>query len=420
MVIATFNRDELIIPTLESVCHQTYKDFEVLVVSDGPYSSRLRDIVKEYDSRFSLYSLPTRTRSQSGPNNFGWNHSRGEYIAYLGHDDIWNPQHLENLAYEFKRNALIDFVVAGCVYFGPAGTGDSLTWVTGLFDEKDDEAPRKYFFPPSSFSHKKQLPQDVAKWSDAVITRRPVDSEFLLGAVHHGCKFVSTNKITVYKFASALRYLSYLCPENDEQWKMLAMIKEPEVLDIFIQERVAESRKAGGFLAPRHAEPNQFLPGQKMKMNEVVRGISLPETTELTTETWIGVGEDDRGFDWHLPENHDGKMWRWSGPSHKPRLLIPFTSQSPVKFVLHVLHFAADEIRTSLRLFLNGSEVDSRVYAHEGGFEIPFVSRLRQESISVLELQMNRTAFASEIDPETLDSRRLGLCLSGITLSPVH
>ena len=418
VVIATFNRDELIAPTLESVRNQTLSNFEVLIVSDGPAGQGLKGVVQQFDSRFRLLECEQRSRSQSGPNNLGWNSARGRYVAYLGHDDIWRSDHLQCLADVFASHSKIDFAVSGCLFLGPPGSGDDLTWVTGFFENDDRDAPRVNFFPPSSFSHRRQLPSEVQRWSDPAVTSRPVDTEFLLGAVGNGCVFASTGRVTVFKFASALRYLSYHCPENEEQQGMLRLLDDDEALEVFVRERVDASRVKGGYLAPRHAEPEQFLPGEILQLHERTRGISLPPMERVGEGKDLAVGDDYRAFDWHGIERAENTTWRWSGPNHRPRLLLPFSHDEKVKVTLRVLRFAMPDIEESLRVRLDGDEVDTTTDTVDDVHHISFVSQLRQDSPSVVEFRMNRTASASEIDPGSLDQRRLGLCLLGVTVAP--
>ena len=49
------------------------------------------------DRRVRWMNLPANTGHQSGPNNAGLREARGRFIAYLGHDDLWLPHHLECL-----------------------------------------------------------------------------------------------------------------------------------------------------------------------------------------------------------------------------------------------------------------------------------------------------------------------------------
>jgi glycosyltransferase involved in cell wall biosynthesis len=433
VVIATFGRENQIIPTLESVANQSFRDFEVIVVSDGPYSSTLKNIVNRFGSSFSLHSLPSRTRSQSGPNNLGWEVAQGKYIAYLGHDDIWSSQHLANLAGAYKSNERLDFAVAGCIYFGPAGTDDKFTWVTGLFENSDLEAARKYFFPPSSFSHKRIFTKEIPRWSEPLSTRRPVDTEFLIGAFEKGCSFGSTGKISVFKFASALRYLSYLCPDDYEQRQIMQLMKNERFFEKYIEQKVDASIQNAGFMVMQHAPIDMFTPGQKVLENEIVRGIKLPKIAHLMGIQKINVGDDFRGFDWYAPEEVDDRIFRWTGPNNNPRMLIPFCYEGLVCIVFRVVTFASVDIRKSLKILLNGKEVKFQIVRKESHFVISFTSNLKRNEISTVEFQMNRTKrpvddgsikrrifsvlfpSKSKVAP---DSRRLGLCLESAELQP--
>jgi hypothetical protein len=308
--------------------------------------------------------------------------------------------------------------VSGCLYIGPLGTGDDLTWVTGIFEKEDREAPVHNFFPPSSFSHRHRLPDGVQMWSDPTVTRRPVDTEFLLGAVDSGCSFVSTERITVFKFASALRYLSYYCPENDEQHQMLDLLNDELALENFIRERSDAAKSKGGYMATRHAGANQFMPGELLKKNEIARGLAIPPVSPIANGIHLDVGDDHRVLDWYGLESVGSNSWRWSGPNYRPRLLIPFTHSGPVAFKLLVSRFASQDIRDSLQVHLNGTKVEMAIKIVDNIYHVTFDGLLRLDIPSVLELRMNRTAHPTEIDPDTLDTRQLGLCLLGIDILP--
>src|SRR5262249_51268141 len=134
VVVATFNRGPHIVPTIESLLGQSFSDFEAIVVGDGVTDDTL-DQVPRYDPRIRTISLPAHTGSQSDPNNAGIAAARGRYIAYLGHDDIWMPDHLQALA-EALHGSGGDFAVSGCAYHGPRGT--TLVEITGLVEDAHD------------------------------------------------------------------------------------------------------------------------------------------------------------------------------------------------------------------------------------------------------------------------------------------
>lgn len=407
----------------------------MIVVSDGAHSGELNDIVSHFGSNFSLHSLPKRTRSQSGPNNLGWGISRGKYVAYLGHDDIWSPNHLSLLAEAYTSNAGSDFAVSGCIYFGPSGTGDDLTWVTGLFGKNDLEAARKNFFPPSSLSHRRDLPDNIPRWSDPELTRRPVDTEFIVGAFERDCSFVSTGEISVFKFASALRYLSYLQPDDYEQLRVLKMMNDSPKFERFVRARVQASIQNGGYMGVGHAPLDLFTPGQKVNENDIVRGIKVPKAIELTGKEMVDVGDDFRGLDWFGPEEVAGKRVRWSGPNSRPRMLLPFFYKGLVAFELRIFSFGSPLVRKSLRIFINGTEVKFRLMKNGSVFKISFISILKESGVSFVEFQMSepeqlfgrrsrggkRGLFPFQKGSQSdLDSRKRGLCLEEMCLRPLE
>lgn len=94
VIITTYNWSSVLPYSIGSVLRQTMADFEVLVVGDGCTDDSERVIAAIGDPRVRWINLPANTKHQSGPNNEGLHQARGEFIAYLGHDDLWLPHHL--------------------------------------------------------------------------------------------------------------------------------------------------------------------------------------------------------------------------------------------------------------------------------------------------------------------------------------
>jgi glycosyltransferase involved in cell wall biosynthesis len=417
VVVATYQRGALIAPTLESIARQAFSDFEVLIVSDGPAAPGLAEAVAGFDSRFRLTATPVRAGSQSGPNNLGWSMARGRCVAYLGHDDIWHADHLLRLAATFDATPTASFAVSGCVYFGPSGTGDELTWVTGMFDADDATAPATHFFPPSSVAHLRTLPAGVPPWPDAELISRPVDGEFMIAAFHHGCRFAPTGAITVFKLASALRYLSYLSPDDTEQRELLALLDDPVALEARVRGAVDSARRSGSFMATRHAESDALDRGQVLRQNARIRGTEATTVCRLAGVEWIPVADEWLGFDWHPVELDRGRRVRWSGPNHRPRLAIPFFADGPVRVRVKVAGFANEAIRSSLRVFVNGEPVESMLLPDVDGEAVAFSTALRADRPSVLEFRTGPAVLVSDLFPGSADTRRVGFALIGVELT---
>src|SRR3954469_5228985 len=95
VIIATYNWSNVLPYSIGSVLRQTFTDFELLVVGDGCTDDSEQVVASIDDPRVRWINLSANTRHQSGPNNEGLRQARGMLIAYLGHDDLWLPHHLE-------------------------------------------------------------------------------------------------------------------------------------------------------------------------------------------------------------------------------------------------------------------------------------------------------------------------------------
>lgn len=418
VVIATFRRGTKIQATLQSVANQSLQDFEVLVVSDGPAEARLRKTVRSFGKHFRLLELPQRSRSQSAPNNVGWSEARGTYVAYLGHDDVWHPDHLRSLEHVFRKHPNASFAVSGCLMIGPPGKRDEFTWITGMFSTPD--APLEHFFPPSSIAHRNDPQREIPAWPEPMKNRGPVDSVFQRSAFLNGHIFYSTERVTVFKFNSALRYLSYLQPDDREQRVMLALTRSPEQLNDFVFRREELAKSQGTFMHLRHPDPSKYQPGEIVRGYETIRGIDIPQVESVTELRTLEVTGDALGFDWYASEGEPPNTWRWSGPSERPRFAIPLVHRNRVEIKLYVSEFITDRVRESLTIRVNGHRIKHVTRATQEGsrYQITFIAKLNRARGSVLELDMPETVSPEELG-QSQDSRKLGLCLTKIEVSPV-
>ncbi|WP_017292808.1 glycosyltransferase family 2 protein [Geminocystis herdmanii] len=101
VIIPTYNRLPLLKEALDSVVAQTCTNWECIVVNDyPPDQQKVETILKQLnDERFILINHKV---SQGGntARNTGIRHSRGQIIAFLDDDDIWDIKKLE-IHYQF-------------------------------------------------------------------------------------------------------------------------------------------------------------------------------------------------------------------------------------------------------------------------------------------------------------------------------
>ena len=128
------------------------------MVGDG-CTDDTEEIVRGFcDSRIRWLNLPSNSGGQSAPNNAGIDNSTAPYIAYLGHDDIWFPTHLESLLAKLDQTGA-DLAGAIMILYGPPGSG--VRGLTGVF-ARDRHSPCD-FMPPSSILHKRDLVAKIGR-----------------------------------------------------------------------------------------------------------------------------------------------------------------------------------------------------------------------------------------------------------------
>lgn len=95
VVIPLYNKRDYIQKTIDSVLHQTYPHFEVIVVDDGSTDGSAELIENITDSRVRL--IKQENAGVSVARNRGIQDARFEYIALLDADDWWDEDFLKSI-----------------------------------------------------------------------------------------------------------------------------------------------------------------------------------------------------------------------------------------------------------------------------------------------------------------------------------
>jgi glycosyltransferase involved in cell wall biosynthesis len=94
VVIPTRNRPGLLRNALDSVLAQTFADYEVVVVVDGPDPATEEMLRGEADRRVTFH-VRQEPKGGGAARNEGIRRARGQWIAFLDDDDLWMPTKLE-------------------------------------------------------------------------------------------------------------------------------------------------------------------------------------------------------------------------------------------------------------------------------------------------------------------------------------
>ncbi len=108
VIIPNYNRSEILNKAVDSVLHQTYRKFELIVVDDG--SSVNIDFIKDkiIDAGHQFIKHD-KNRGVAATRNSGIKKSKNEWIALLDSDDSWHPLKLGKQVEFLTQNREIKF-----------------------------------------------------------------------------------------------------------------------------------------------------------------------------------------------------------------------------------------------------------------------------------------------------------------------
>ena len=155
VILPTYNWAEVLPYAIGSVLQQTLRDFELLVVGDGCTDNSESVVRAVGDHRVRWINLPANTGHQAGPNNEGLRLSRGRFVAYIGHDDLWLPRHLELMTAAINESTAF---ARGRALFVPPGAPPDLRPGAGW------NYWRGAWIPPTSLVHVRDATCAVGGW----------------------------------------------------------------------------------------------------------------------------------------------------------------------------------------------------------------------------------------------------------------
>jgi glycosyltransferase involved in cell wall biosynthesis len=118
VVTPSYNQGPFIRETIESVLSQDYPNVEYLVI-DGGSTDETLSILKSYDSRF--FWVSEGDEGQTHAINKGWKRSKGEIIAWLNSDDIFQPGAVRKVVEYFLKNPDVGAVYGEAYYINEDG-----------------------------------------------------------------------------------------------------------------------------------------------------------------------------------------------------------------------------------------------------------------------------------------------------------
>jgi glycosyltransferase involved in cell wall biosynthesis len=222
VVIATYNRSRALALAIESVRWQTRQDWEVWVIGDACTDDTAQVVASFGDPRIHFLNLERNVGEQSGPNNFGAQRARGQYLAYLNHDDLWLPDHLE-AALEGIAEMEADLVFTLLDAVMSPGVNMLVGAIPGGRYEPGLSVPA------SAWLLRRELIAEVGPWRFYRECRSVPSQDWLYRAWRAGKKLRLVPRLTVVALPSGFRPGAYTQPGADEHQLYFERIRtEPD------------------------------------------------------------------------------------------------------------------------------------------------------------------------------------------------
>jgi glycosyltransferase involved in cell wall biosynthesis len=225
VVMATYNRSNVICYAIRSVRAQTFADWELLVIGDACTDDTAAVVAAFADPRIRFENRSENFGEQSGPNNDGVALARGRYLAFLNHDDFWAPEHLR-IALDALEAEQADLVYT----VGLAAYRDVLTpSVVGAVTRRGRYHPT-HVVPGSLWVLRRELARRIGPWRSAVSLRTTSSHDWIHRAWRGGAKLVAVPRPTVYLLTSPVYRRAYADRGEDQHARVELLLRDPNFL----------------------------------------------------------------------------------------------------------------------------------------------------------------------------------------------
>lgn len=105
IIIPVYNGERYLREAIDSALNQTYRNIEIIVVNDGSVDGS-EEIIKSYGNKLRYFKK--ENGGVSTALNLGIKESKGEYISWLSHDDVYFPEKIEQQLIELSKQNFSD------------------------------------------------------------------------------------------------------------------------------------------------------------------------------------------------------------------------------------------------------------------------------------------------------------------------
>ena len=167
VLLPTHDRAEVVGFAVDSILRQTEPDFELLVVGDGCTDDTSEVVLGYGDPRIRWFDLPKAPGFGYANRNLALREARGDLIAYLAHDDLALPDHLELMARPFEDDE-VEWVYSRPLWVSGEGTVVPFAMDLGRPEHLDYFLTTANTLPASCVVHRRGCFEKYGYWPEEI------------------------------------------------------------------------------------------------------------------------------------------------------------------------------------------------------------------------------------------------------------
>lgn len=108
IIIPSYNHEKYISESIQSVISQTYQNWELIIVDDGSKDNSV-NIIKKYTNE-RIHLIEQKNQGAHNAINRGLLEAKGDYLAILNSDDVYEPNRFKVMIAEMEKFPEIGFL----------------------------------------------------------------------------------------------------------------------------------------------------------------------------------------------------------------------------------------------------------------------------------------------------------------------
>ena len=115
LIVPVYNVEKYVKQCIESLCNQTIKDIEIIVIDDGSTDNSINKVKEIKDNRIKIISK--ENGGLSSARNVGIKHANGKYIAFIDSDDFIGIDTAYEDMYNIALREKSDIVAGNAIWY---------------------------------------------------------------------------------------------------------------------------------------------------------------------------------------------------------------------------------------------------------------------------------------------------------------